>query len=84
MAAKTKSKLSEKQAAIDKGWDLYNRAMWLLEELQSHLEELGDEHDVDVPDETESAVYEAYSTLEEKYSTGCRILPAHSGDGGKA
>lgn len=75
--------MTEKQQAVDEGWRLYNAAMEACEELTNHLQELEDEHGVDT-DRPREAAYEAYSALEGPYSSGARILPNHSNEGGKA
>ena len=81
--AKTASKISEKQKAIDEAWRLWHRASDVLEELNDHLQEMDDEHDIS---ETKAGRigYGCHSTMSEAFSTGSRILPPHSHDGGKA
>jgi len=81
--SKTKAKISEKQEAIDECWALYNKAMDACEELQNVLGDLEDNYEVDV-DKPQNAAYEAHSALERAFSEGRSILPAYSGDGGRA
>lgn len=72
-------KLQTKQDAIDEGWRLYNVAMESLEELNTALERLLFDHDVNT-DKASTAAYLAHETLETAYSTGSLILPPHSND----
>jgi hypothetical protein len=81
--SKTASKISEKQQAIDKCWVLYNRATDACEDLYQQLADLEDNYEVDV-DKAQSAAYEAQSALETALNEGSSILPAYSGDGGRA
>lgn len=80
----TKKKNSAKQKAIDELWRKFNRAMEELEGLSSDFDEFEQEFDMELSDSTKDAVGDAWSSLENVYSYGASILPAHSSDGGKA
>lgn len=81
---RTASKISDKQKAIDNLWRKFNNAMDELEELGSDFDEFEQEFDMELSDSTKDAVSDAWSSLDNVYSYGASILPAHSNDGGKA
>lgn len=81
---RTVSKISDKQKAIDNLWRKFNNAMEELDELSGELDEFEEEYEMELPDSTKEAVAGAWSSLENVYSYGASILPAHSNDGGKA
>lgn len=79
-----KKKNSVKQKAIDDLWRKFNKAMDELEGLSSDFDDFEEEYDMELSDSTKDAVGNAWSSLENVYSYGSSILPAHSSDGGKA
>lgn len=70
-----------KQNATDKAWGLYNNALDALEELELFLDNLEDEHGLDVS-KAQRAAGTAHSALDTAYSTGSAILPPHSSEVG--
>jgi hypothetical protein len=80
---KAKSK-SETQIKIDELWRRYNNLMDDAEELAGDLQEMEDERpDLDFS-KALSVVGVVHSNMSDAFSTGRRILPPHSSDGGDA
>jgi hypothetical protein len=81
--ANTKSKISDTQKRINDFWRRFNNIMDECEGFVCDLEELADERDDLDFSKALRIIGEAHADMTEEFSSGARILPSHSADGGK-
>jgi len=68
-----------RQADINRGWALFNKAIEALEEVGMHFDDLSEEYDIDC-ERASDAICNAREALDAAYSHGSPILPPHSND----